>query len=81
MHMSATKPAQLRIRIEDEDAEMLEELSGRILSPPAVAAMLLAAAIEAIRENGGRITLPPKFQVSASGDTTHTLNEKFKVRK
>jgi hypothetical protein len=61
---SATKKAQVRIRIEDEDAPVLDKLAGKSLSRPDVASVLLAAAIEAVRDCKGHIGYwPPKFQI------------------
>lgn len=56
------KPPQIRIRIEDDDAELLDELAGKSLSRTDVASVLLNAAVEAIRKNKGRVHYwPPKF--------------------
>lgn len=76
MPVPITKPTQLRVRIADEDMPLIESLAGRILTPPAVAAMLLAAAIEAVREARANIPFPPRFIVNTAPRPELALNEK-----
>ena len=52
---AATKPTQIRIRIVDEDVEVLDELAGKAQSRTDVASVLLNAAVEAVRKNKGRV--------------------------
>ena len=60
----ATKPTQVRIRIEEEDLELLKALAGKTQSRTDVATVLLGAAIEAVRKNKGRVHFwPPKFRL------------------
>ncbi len=63
--MPATmKPSQIRIRIENGDVQLLDQLAGKSLSRTDVASVLLNAAVEAIRKNKGRVHYwPPKFKV------------------
>lgn len=74
--MAETKPAQLRIRIADEDMPVIEDLKGKVLSVTDVASMLLSAAVEAVKANGGRVNFPPKFEVSHHADGTAALYDK-----
>jgi hypothetical protein len=61
---AATKPSQIRIRIENGDVELLDQLAGKTLSRTDVASVLLNAAVEAIRRNKGRVYYwPPKLKV------------------
>lgn len=57
------KPSQIRIRIPDTDAELLDKLAGRALSRTDIASYVLSAALDAIRENEGKVSFPPKFCV------------------
>ena len=59
-----TKPTQIRIRILDEDVELLQKLAGKSMSMATVAAGLVTAAIDAVRENKGKLHFPPKLLVS-----------------
>jgi len=72
-----TKPSQLRVRVADADMPIIEDLAGRVLTPPAVAAMLIAAAIDAIRESKGNLPFPPRFVVDRSSPASR-LNDKAK---
>jgi hypothetical protein len=61
---TATKPTQIRIRIENGDTELLDKLAGKSLSRTDVASVLLNSAIEAIRKNKGRVHYwPPQLKV------------------
>jgi hypothetical protein len=73
-----TKPTQIRIRIENEDVDLLDELAGKVLSRTDVASVLLNAAVEAVRKNKGRIHYwPPKFTVEESNEPSRfELNER-----
>jgi hypothetical protein len=57
------KPMQIRIRVPEEDVEVLQMLGGKTLPVASVASSLLSAALEAVRENQGRLSFPPKMQV------------------
>lgn len=52
------------MRVYDDDAAMLETLAGPNLTTSDVAGAVLSAALNAIRENGGRVGLPLRFRVS-----------------
>ena len=54
---------QINLDFEDEHIAVLDKLAGKALKRQAVARMLVIAAIEAVRANGGTISLPPKFAV------------------
>ena len=58
-----TKPNQIRIRIEDTDLPILDDLAGTVLSRTDVASVLLHAAVAAVRKNRGKIHLPLVFRV------------------
>ena len=58
-----TKPIQIRIRIADADTGVLDDLGGPVMSRTDVASVILHAAIEAIRKNGGVVHFPPQFTV------------------
>jgi len=62
--MADTKPQQIRIRIPDADMPVIQDLAGNVLSITDVASLLLSAAIEAVKESGGQLHFPPKFQVA-----------------
>lgn len=61
--MPLVKPSQIRIRITDGDAEVLDRLAGQILTRTDVASVLLHAAVEAIKRNKNKIHFPPEFEV------------------
>lgn len=77
--VSLLKPNQLRVRIDNDDERTLEELCGRILSPPVLASMLLHAALQAVRDNGGSMTFPPRFKVDTTPERLE-LNDKPKKK-
>ena len=76
MHMSVTKPTQIRIRVTDADMPVIEDLAGNVLSITDVASLLLSAAVDAVKENKGRLNFPPKFEVSAPEREIVALNDK-----
>jgi hypothetical protein len=61
---AATKPPQIRIRIQEDDVAVLDQLAGKALSRTDVASVLLAAAVDAVRKNKGRVHFwPPKLSL------------------
>ncbi len=42
---------------------MLDQLAGKMLTRPDVASSLLAAAVDAVRKHGGKVSMPPKLEV------------------
>ncbi len=61
---TAKKPDQIRIRMDDEDIDLLDELAGKAQSRTDISSVLLHAAVEAIRNNKGKVhNWPPKFTV------------------
>ena len=59
----STKPTQIRIRIDDGDTVVLDDLAGPVLSRTDVASVLLHVAVQAVRKNKGKVHLPPVFRV------------------
>ena len=57
------KPSQIRIRISEDDARTMSDLTDDVLSVTDIATYVLHGAILAIRENGGKVELPPRFTV------------------
>jgi len=80
MAQKTTKPMQLRIRVDDEDVETLKTLAGKALSVAAVASGLLHAAIQAVRDNQGRLSFPPTLQV-AELDPEREPQQRGRVRR
>lgn len=67
---------QLNMELEDAELAVLERMAGKALKRQAVARMLLLAAIEAVEENGGMVSLPPKFYVvEKRGEAVYRLND------
>lgn len=69
---------QLHLRIETDEADLLDKLSGKSLSRQAVAGMLLTAAISAVQKNQGKLTFPPELTVedkTSLGVETSRLNQ------
>jgi hypothetical protein len=65
---SKLKANQVRVRLEDADAPIVDKLAGKSLSRANVTSVLLAAAIDAVREAGGHVGYwPPKFQITYQG--------------
>lgn len=60
------KPMQIRIRVRDEDVETLQALAGNSLQIATVASSLLGSALQAVRDNQGRLSFPPLLQVTES---------------
>jgi hypothetical protein len=58
------KPAQIRIRISDQDAETLDKLAGQILTRTDVASVLLHSALEAVRDDKGKMHFPFKIEIA-----------------
>jgi hypothetical protein len=69
--LNGMKTTLLNLRLEDTEIAALDELAGRALNRQAVARMLLQAAIEAVRNNQGRLNFPPCFSVT---DPPQTIN-------
>jgi hypothetical protein len=71
------KTTQIHLRLTPDEAELIDELAGDALGRQAIASMLLSAAIEAVRENGRQISIPPCLTVSAKppGRSHYVLNE------
>lgn len=74
MPKGVTKPVQLRVSVSDEDAKLIESMSGGTLSMASTAAAVLHGALQAIRQNAGLVTFPPRFQVLAHSEAA--LNER-----
>lgn len=70
------KTTLVNLRLEDDAIEVLDKMAGKALNRQAVARMLLIAAIEAVQANGGKVHLPPQFQVHDDSPFVPTrLNE------
>lgn len=71
---------QLKVRIDGDDAKILDSLAGSLFSRNNMAAMLLHAAVEAVRENPDALKFPPAFTI---GDPPAglELNDKPKGKK
>lgn len=65
--LSRVKSTLLHIRVNGDSSNILDTLGGNLLSRQQVASMILEAACEAVRQNGGKLDFPPKFNV---GDKT-----------
>lgn len=62
--MSAKR--QIRIYIEVDDEETFDVLkNGSPLSDTQLASVLMSAALKAIKQNGGKASLPLRFQIEA----------------
>jgi len=72
---------QIRIRLQKEDLETLDELCIGAFSRQQVASMLLAAAVHAVRENAGSLSFPPKFTVGVHEHRASYLSEPAPKRK
>lgn len=66
---------QVRLRIAPDDWDTLGELGGGILSRQSVAAALLSAACDAVRQNGGRLNFPPHLTVGIHNPRAVQLND------
>lgn len=73
--MGALKPAQIRIRVDHEDGELLEDLGMGALSRADVATYLLKAGIRAIRDASDPPVLPSGFKAVSSDSHNNRLNE------
>lgn len=63
--MNALKRKQVRIYIEEADESVMTSLlNGSPLTETQLVSMICSAGLKAIRANGGRATLPMKFQVA-----------------
>ena len=71
------KTTLVNLRLEDDSISVLDKMAGKALNRQAVARMLLIGAIEAVQANGGRVHLPPKFQVEDDNftATAFSINE------
>lgn len=65
------KPEIIRLRVAKADSELLNQLGGATLTRNDVASVLVEAAVEAIRQNGGRLSMPLRF---------HTGDEPAQIR-
>ena len=73
---------QVNLRIDDDMIATLDQMAGQALNRQAIARMLLIAAIEAVQANGGKIHLPPKFNVQDDSPFVPTrFNEPKPTRK
>lgn len=59
------KPEIIRLRVAKADSDLLNELGGSTLTRNDVASVLVEAAVEAIRKNGGRFTMPLRLNIEA----------------
>lgn len=80
-YMSALKPAQIRIRVDAEDGELLEELGLGVLSRADVATFILKAALKAVRAKPGEPMLPSNFELTTGDKPQNRLNEPLHKRK
>lgn len=71
---------QIRFRLHKDELAVLDELGSTVLSRQSVAAMLLSAAIAAVREQPGKLSFPPKFTIGEEVRTLQ-LNEPTKPRR
>jgi hypothetical protein len=76
MEDADVKPNQVRIRISDDAASVLDALGRGVLSRTDIATYLLNAAVEAVKENGGWVHMPPRLLVVDERPTEYRLNEK-----
>ena len=54
----------MHLRLPNEDLSVLDSLADNVLSRQQVATMLLHGAVESIKNNGGKIQMPPRFRVA-----------------
>lgn len=74
----------LHIRVPEDDAKELDRLAGQIFSRNDIAAVLLQAAIEAVRQDPDSLKFPPVLMIAGGSEVVerYTLNEpKHKARK
>jgi uncharacterized protein YabE (DUF348 family) len=71
------KTTQVHLRLTPDEADLIDELAGDVLGRQAVASMLLSAAIQAVIENGRKISIPPALTVctNPTGKPRYVLNE------
>ena len=63
----------IHLRISDQDAKTLDQLRGSLLSRNTVGALMLSAALKAVRDNPGQLKFPPVLSVLERPTTeTHT---------
>ena len=73
---------QFRVRVNEDNSATLRRLAGDSgVQPIDIATMLLHAAVAAVRENGGKIHLPPRFKVIEETSSRYEFNEKAAKRK
>lgn len=68
MPAESLKRKQVRIYLDEEDAPLFEQIAANAgkLSEAALMTMIVSAGLHAIREAGGRITLPLNLSVGCS---------------
>jgi hypothetical protein len=54
---------QIHLRVSPEEVEVLDAICGTVLKRQVVANMLFAAAIDAVKENGGRFHFPLALRI------------------
>ena len=59
--ITLNKPKQVRIRLSHDDGATIDRIKG-VLSETDVASFVLAAGLQAIRENGLKFAFPLRFQ-------------------
>lgn len=55
---------QVNVRVPSDDREILDSLAGSLFSRNDMAAMLLHAAVAAVRENPNALKFPPSFTIT-----------------
>lgn len=74
--MEAIKPKQVRIYVEGERRKLFEHLVERSgLSETGIMSLLVTSALDAVRANGGQVTLPLQLSVGASASAPLILND------
>lgn len=65
--MSTNKPKQVRLYLADEKARQVEQLASNLGQAESwIMTTLCSAALEAVLENGGRMSLPLQLQVAGA---------------
>jgi hypothetical protein len=79
--MCRMETKQIRIRVSPDDWELLSEIAAGHATNQSIAGIVLAAACQAIRENGGKLTLPLHLSVGIHEPRTLRLNEPASYKK
>jgi hypothetical protein len=74
--MDPLKPKQVRIYVDGERRALFDELVGKSgLPETGLMTMLVASALDAVRDNGGRISLPMELRVAGGLSDGYRLKE------